>query len=285
MAVGGENPFGTEVLRFGYSSNLFSEVSRSDAKAALAIWTQELVQLAGYRLKTEMVLFEDLPTLVAAIRDDKIDFVGLSSLDYLRIRNRTSMEPALTGRKGGRVGEEQVLLVHRDSGITSLGHLKGRKLTRMGGSSGEIASLWIDTVLAKKGFPMAGRHFAGVKEVGKAQAAILPVFFRKADACVVNRRAWEIAVELNPQVGRELVVLANSPEFPIAVTCFRSSMSEEQKIEFIRLSLKMVSTPAGKQILTLFKIDTISRAGSINMESLATLLADHDRYAAVARRR
>jgi ABC-type phosphate/phosphonate transport system substrate-binding protein len=284
-ADGGENPFGTQGLRFGYSSNLFSEVSRSDAQAAITLWTRELSKLADYRLKTELIFFEDLPMLAAAIRDGTIDFVGLGSLDYMRLRGLTPMVPALTGRRGGKPGEEQVLLVRRDSGITSLGQLKGRMLALLNGSSGEIASLWLDTVLARQGLPIAGKHFAGVKDVGRAQAAILPVFFKQVDACVVSRGAWETAAELNPQVGRELSVLANSPMYPIAITCFRSSLSEAQKEEFVRLSLKMVTTPSGKQILTLFKVDTIARADSMSLENLATLVKEHDRYTAVTRRK
>jgi len=282
-ADGGGNPFGTQGLRFGYSSHLFSEVSPSDAQTAIVLWTQELTRMAGYHVKTETILFEDLPTLAAAIRDGKIDFVGLSSLDYLRIRAGTPMEPALTGRKGGRFGEEQVLLVRRDSGITSMSQLKGGMLARLGGVSGEIAFLWINTVLARHGFPMAGKHFAGVKEVEKAQAAILPVFFKQVDACVVTRNAWETAGELNPQIGRELVVLANSPEFPHAVTCFRSGMTDAQKKEFVRLSMNMITTPSGKQILTLFKVDTIAKVPGGFLDNLEALLREAEKVKVLAK--
>jgi phosphonate transport system substrate-binding protein len=284
-ADGEENPFGAGGLRFGYSSNLLPELSRSDAQTAVALWTRELAKQTGYNVRTEMTLFDDLPSLVAAIQNGTIDFVGLGSLDYLRIRDGTPMEPALTGWKGGRMGEEQVLLVHRDSGFTNLGQLKGKTLARLGGSSGEIASLWIDTVLARQGFPMARKHFAVVKEVGKRQAALLPVFFRQVDACVVSRGAWESAAELNPQVGRMLVALANSPEYPLAITCFRSSLTEAQKEEFVRISMKMITTPAGKQMFALFKVDTIVRADSIFLDKLAALLMEHGRYAAVVKRK
>ena len=139
------------------------------------------------------------------------------------------MEPALIGEKNGKPGDEQVLLVRRDSGIRGLDQLRGGKLTLLQGAGGEIASLWLDNLLAKRGLPAAGRMFGSVKVVPKAQQVILPVFFRQADGCIVGSNAFQTAVELNPQLGKELVAMRTSPVYPIAVTCLRTTLTNEQK--------------------------------------------------------
>jgi ABC-type phosphate/phosphonate transport system substrate-binding protein len=250
-AVGGESIFGPQGVRIGYSSRLLFEVSLQDAQTAMALWTRELNRLAGLNVPPRATIFEGMPTLVAAIQGGEVDFIALSCLDYMKIRERVSIEPALVGLKGERSGDEMVLLVHRGSGIERLGQLKGKRLNLMAGGN-EIASLWLNAVLAKKEMPAARLLFGSMKEVGKAQQAILPVFFRQVDACVVNRSAFRTVTELNPQIGRDLSVLAASAELPTGITCFHPDLSEAEKKEFIRISMKRVDSPVGRQILTLF---------------------------------
>jgi ABC-type phosphate/phosphonate transport system substrate-binding protein len=269
-----ENPFGQRGLMFGYSSNLFSELTREDAETALALWSRELARVAGYTVTTKLVVFDDLNQFVAAIRNGQVDFIALTSLDYLKIQGQVPMEPALFGERGGKPGEEQLLLVREDSGVRRLEQLRGRKLTMLRGGSGDIAQLWLDSLLAKREQPPGERFFGGTRKSLKAQQVILPVFFRQADACVVGMNAFRTAVELNPQIGKELKVLATSPVYPIAVTCFRTTLSREQKDEFVRMSFSMVDTVSGKQILTLFRVDKVVRSSDTVMDPLVSLLKE-----------
>ncbi|MBE0603299.1 MAG: PhnD/SsuA/transferrin family substrate-binding protein [Deltaproteobacteria bacterium] len=275
-AAGGDagNPFGPKGLRFGYSARLVPELSRADAQAALELWGREFVRLSGYDVPYKLIVYDDLETFISAIRSDQVDFIALGSLEYLKIRGRVEMEPALIGEKNGKPGDEQVLLVRRDSGIRDLDQLRGGKLTLLQGAGGEIASLWLDNLLAKRGLPAAGRMFGAVKVVPKAQQVILPVFFRQADACIVGSNAFHTAVELNPQLAKELVAIETSPVYPIAVTCLRTTLTDEQKDEFIRMAFRLKDTTSGKQILTLFKVDNMSRGTDRVLDPLSSLVKE-----------
>ena len=273
-AGGARNPFGAKGLRFGYSATLLPEASRADTQAALELWGREFVRLSGYDVPYKLIVYDDLETFISAIRSDQVDFIALGSLEYLKIRGRVEMEPALIGEKNGKPGDEQVLLVRRDSGIRELDRLRGGKLTLLQGAGGEIASLWLDNLLAKRGLPAAGRMFGAVKVVPKAQQVILPVFFRQADACIVGSNAFQTAVELNPQLGRELVAIETSPVYPIAVTCLRTTLTNEQKDEFIRMAFRLKDTSSGKQILTLFKVDSMSRGSDRVLDPLSALVKE-----------
>jgi phosphonate transport system substrate-binding protein len=271
---GAGNPFGPKGLRFGYSATLVPELSRADAQAALELWGREFVRLSGYDVPYKLTVYDDLDTFASAIRGDQVDFIALGSLEYLKIREHVEMEPALIGEKNGKPGDEQVLLVRRDSGIRGLDQLRGRKLTLLQGAGGEIASLWLDNLLAKRGLPAAGRMFGTVKVVPKAQQVILPVFFRQADACIVGSDAFQTAAELNPQVGKKLVAIETSPVYPVAVTCLRTTLTNEQKDEFIRMAFRLKDTPSGKQILTLFKVDNMSRGSDRVLDPLSSLVKE-----------
>ena len=52
---------------------------------------------------------------------------------------------------------------------------------------------------------------ARIKEAQKPSQALMPVFFRQADACVASRHYFEVNSELNPQIQRELMSISNSP--------------------------------------------------------------------------
>jgi len=283
ISIGGEGPFGVQGMRFGYSSSLLSEVPKSDAQAAISLWAKEFKRETGTDGPAQAAIYDDLPSLIHAVVEKQVDFIALNSLDYLKIRDRVPMEPGLIGYRGGKLFDEQVLLVHRGNGIETLRQLKGSRLNLLSGGSGEIATLWLDTILAKQGLHSAGRFFESIKEVGKASKAILPVFFRQADACVVSRNAFQTMAELNPQIRRELKVLAMSPEIPIALACLRSTLSDAQKDEFIRIALKLVSTPSGKQILTIFKFEKIDRVPPGFLDTLVALVKEHESYQAMAK--
>jgi ABC-type phosphate/phosphonate transport system substrate-binding protein len=262
--------------RFGYSSRLLFDLSRADATTALTLWTKELAKEAGSTGAAKATIYDDLGSLVDAIRSEQIDFVAISSMDYLKIHKQLSLEPALVGTKNGKYAEDQLLLVRRDKGYTRLGHLQDKKLV-LTTSGQEIATLWLDTLLAKQGLALTRKHFGGIKETAKAQQAILSVFFNQADACVVHRNAYLTASELNPQVGKELDVLIASPSFPLAVTCFRPNLSQAKKDLLFSSYDRLIRTPAGKQILTLFRIDGTAPTRHKDFEPLENLLKEHER--------
>lgn len=282
-ATGGDDPFGSREIVFGYSSHLLSQVSRSDAQAALALWTKEILRLAEYPAAAKTIIYENMPALINAVRQGKVDLIAISPLDYLRIRSMALMEPALVGIRGGKVGDEQVLIVRREDGIRSVHQLRGRLLTLLTAYEGEIASLWLDTTLAKQGLPNTPRFFGSLKAVPQASQAILSVFFKQADACLVNRNAFSTAVELNPQIGRDLVVLESSQVIPLGISCLSSSLTKAQKEEIITLSIKMTTTPTGRQVLTLFKVESVEKAPKNILDYLETLLKEHESYQTLAK--
>jgi len=73
--------------------------------------------------------------------------------------------------------------------------------------------------------------------------------------------------ELNPQVGRDLQVVAVSDSLADIVLCLnnRGWTTEKSKADTMTALRELHLEPAGQQILTLFKIDQLipSRKGSL----------------------
>jgi ABC-type phosphate/phosphonate transport system substrate-binding protein len=82
---------------------------------------------------------------------------------------------------------------------------------------------------------------------------VLPVFFKRADAACLARGSWETAVELNPQLGRDLRALAVSPKIiPIAIG-FRRGCNANGRKMLLDSMLTISNSTAGQQISALYQ--------------------------------
>ncbi len=258
----GENSdYSPEVLRIGYSSKFFlSSVSVADAQVALSLWTRELTPSSTLKtMQPKPLIFDNLQSIVKALNNRTIDFVAVTAIDYLKIRDRAPLEPAFVGSRRNAVGgDELVLLVRRDQGIRDISQLKGKRLIVHSGPIIETAHLWLSSVMARRSLPDYERFFGSDKEVNKASQAVLPVFFKQSDACLVSKSAYETMVELNPQIGKELTVLLSSDKLLDGIFCFHKLLRADIKAKMTKIAVNIHSTASGKQILTLFQIDDIT---------------------------
>ena len=266
---------GARQITFGYSARLLFDVVPRDAQAALELWSRELHRLAGHTIRPRPIIYEDLRTMIDAVSRKEIDLVALSALDYLRLADRALVEPALVGNKGNGAYEEHVLLVRGDSRISRFEDVRGKRLVVPAGTMGEMALLWLDTLLFRRGLPDTAGYVAEVKTAGKTQQALLSVFFGQADAAVVPRSGFATSIELNPQLGRQLTIIAASPTLLPGLMCFRKEFDAEQRRIVTEASLDLKNNAAGRQILMLFKIREVVRFSSEDIEQLVGLLREH----------
>ncbi len=271
-----------DVVRMGYSTGLLYDVSLADAQAAMSLWVRGYSLTAGFSESSTAVIYDDLEEMAARVRAGALDFVAMSPLEYLRIQGETPLEPALVSLKGGRVADRQLLLAHRESGLRTLGDLRGKSLALLR-SGDDLALLWLDTILAREGLPRAARFLGLAREGSRASQALLPVFFRRADACVVTGNAYATAVELNPQLGVDLVELEKSPEFPLGMMCLRADLDPGRKERILAASFQFLATPTGRQVLTLFKSDGVSPYRPGLLDELERLVREHQALAPVAK--
>jgi phosphonate transport system substrate-binding protein len=82
---------------------------------------------------------------------------------------------------------------------------------------------------------------------------VLPVFFRRVDGACMARRSWETAVELNPQLGRDLRPIAVSPKVIPIVFAFRNNTRPTERKALIDAIQHIYARPAGQQIVDLYQ--------------------------------
>jgi phosphonate transport system substrate-binding protein len=142
----------------------------------------------------------------------------------------------------------------------------------------DTATVWLDTLLLSQKLGTQKTFFGRREVVTKPTAAILPVFFGKKTACVVDEASFDLMKELNPQVGQQLQVVAMSDTFANVVVCLREEgwRSAQEKAKAIRSLNELHLNPVGQQTCTLFKIDRMVPFQDSELDTIRKLRATYE---------
>ncbi len=256
LGLAKENAVKTRKINFGYPLGVFTNVNLKDAKLALEMLTKEMVERLSPNIIPITHIYANSEELLKDFRKRKLDMVVLSALDYLQNKNTIKISPALIRITNGSLGYQLDILVHRRSAIQSIQQLKNRELViPQNYEMGRIIKLWLKSITSSG---KNGRYHPipiRIRYVNKPSAAIFAVFFNQTDACLVTHNSFKLAMELNPQLGKDLVVLKHSPVFMSTFFAFRKDVPQDIKNLIIAKALKMQQDPTGRQILKLFQTD------------------------------
>jgi ABC-type phosphate/phosphonate transport system substrate-binding protein len=262
-------------VRIGYLASMFTGVDLKDAEAALEIWAGKFSERVSLGRKPVGKIYETLDDMHEDLENGRVDIVALHSLDYLKIREHTLIEPVLIASRHESAVEEYVLLVHSQSGIRNLDQLEGKRvLFHLGGRS-EMPMMWLDLTLSRRGHRKLGQFFKEVEVVERVSQALLPVFFQQKDACVIPSSGYATMQDLNPQIGEDIALLENSPGFVFFISCVRTDLDPAFKQNVIDSALNLHATMEGQQILLLFKTKRIIVFKPEYLDTVRELAVEH----------
>ncbi|MBI5382926.1 MAG: PhnD/SsuA/transferrin family substrate-binding protein [Opitutae bacterium] len=268
-AMAAETAGPAPMLSIGFSSSMFSEVNENDAKAAVKVWGQTVARTEGIQVEPDPKIIQGMPALLQAVRNHTVDMLSLSIKEYILLRHETQFSPIFVAYIDGKISEEYVLLVHREGRIKTLADLRGRTLSLQQNVRTTLATEWLDTLLIQNGLRPAHEFCGSINPYPKLSKAVLPVFFRQSDACIVTQGGYYTMCELNPQIGRQLQVLASSPKIVPAVLCFRADYKPEFRNRVFNALRTLHQNPAGQQVLSVFQSERlVDQPESILQESI-----------------
>lgn len=248
----------SKALRMGYSSKLYNDVDIRDAQVAMDMLTAEMNRIVvGGKVFSKATVFQDTTAMIEAIDRREIDTLTLTTLDYLRMKNKLRMTPFLTAANHVNQSQQRLLVVRKERGITKVTQLEGKAVAIPSCVKDEISSMWLDILLAREGIREKERYFRQVKEVNKASQAVLPVFFKQTDSAIVTRSAFELISALNPQLKEDLFILDSSKSLLGGVFCVHENLDESLKKLLFEQGPKLNESTTGRQILTLLQSDRI----------------------------
>ncbi|MDH3268196.1 MAG: phosphate/phosphite/phosphonate ABC transporter substrate-binding protein, partial [Ignavibacteria bacterium] len=101
----------------------------------------------------------------------------------------------------------------------------------------------------------------------------LSVFFKKADACVVDESLYRTVTELNPQIGTDLIALEVSQPLAIGLVAIRKTISDLQiKTDIKDAFLNLQNYDESRQYLTIFRIGKVIEFKDEYLNSTYTIM-------------
>lgn len=262
-------------FRLGFSIKLLSGLNVNEARAAVRTITAAISLEKDIPADPNPVITQTLDEAEEALRNKTIDCLGMTLAEFWSLRGKISFDRYVFPCSQGSPEESYLLIVSKRSSIQSLHDLKGKKILIHSGSRTRLALPWLDVELAKADLPTTTNFFGSITEPEKTIKTVLPVFFHQAEACVVTRRSFETVTEMNPQLGRELRILASSPAYVPLIIAFRSDFSATMKQAVIKECGIMHTSTYGQQGMLIIQTQQlIEHPISITAESLA-LLDEH----------
>jgi ABC-type phosphate/phosphonate transport system substrate-binding protein len=266
------------VVRLALSSSVIEgDVNPDDAIAATKVWASTLGKGTGAWTKSDATIFRDINRMAASINNKEIDIAALAADEYIELESTLQADPALVYMQSGHVGVKYVLIVRRDSGFVTLADLRGKRVAVAKGGRNVIVPLWLDALMLDNGLPAKELFLKEIREVTKASQVVLPVFFKQIDAGVVIKSAFDTAIDLNPQIGRQVKIIATSERLIPQITCFRSSLSPETKTLFMKNALKLHEEPYGLQTFNVFKLERLLPWEPAYLDSVRDLIKKQKR--------
>jgi phosphonate transport system substrate-binding protein len=264
-------------FRVAFSARMFVGVNENDARASVKVWALALGKEQNIPVDPAIQILSGIDAIASALLRNEIDCITLTTDEYWVLRNRVQMGPFFFGIKNGQITEEYLVLVHERSGINKLEDLHGRSLSIFESPRASLSPIWLNTLLIKSGLPQAEKHFGKIARGSKMNVVILPVFFRQIDACLISRDGFLTMTELNPQVGKQLKVLAQSSPMVPVLFCFRGSYVSKDR-EKLRASIGNVhKTIAGRQTVTLFQTEKLAEYPIKEIDGAIELLDEYQR--------
>lgn len=259
-----------EALRVGVHLGALRDSSRADIEVSLKVWAEELMR--SLDVPAEVLYFPAMPEIRQGFESGRINFVIADGLDLLHYFAPGDLADGF----GGLSPNEDILLLltRKGAAIRHPGDLIGKRILLL--SNNAISDLWLDTYCLrhfKKSCASAGLVVA--KE-NRSRQQVLKLFFDKADAALVRGYAYDLALELNPQIRERTQVLERIPLYPGALGLFGRRVSPAFREYVIAKVPQLHDQPRGRQLLEVMQTERVGRVAHSLLDPIRDLVREYD---------
>lgn len=256
-------------LVVGYIKSQLVGINPLDAEAAFKTLSRTLGVINGYDVESSIQSFEDEEDFVASIANTPVHIAILDSWTYLKIEEKKILEPMFVPTLNDEE-ELRYLILTGKTEIRDLSSLQGKSLSILYDLDNTMEKKWLDTILEKQGLPGSDSFFGSLDFKENPMQTILPVFFGKQDAALMDTIRFSLMTELNPQLNK-LRPLFTSPSFVNGLICIATTTGW-QPLEFRDVMIKTLAGlhkyPAGQQILALYQTGKLEKFEPKHLENV-----------------
>ncbi|HNV68957.1 MAG TPA: PhnD/SsuA/transferrin family substrate-binding protein [Candidatus Ozemobacteraceae bacterium] len=242
-------------FRFACTMQTISKADQEDIRVGMDVWMDLFLKEWQLNYQSKTLFFDSLAQLIPQAKAGAVDLMNITTLQYLQLKQHLDLEPGYLGIVGSSATCSLYILVHSEKPFRSLKDLRDKTILMDSRDHRDLAAMWLDYELIRNQLPPAIGYFGKINTVSKPSEAALPVFFGEADACLIRDRAYRTLVEMNPQVGQDLLIIASSPGLIFDFCSFRAGYADPDKRVIRSSTVKFSDSVKGRQVLTLFRTD------------------------------
>lgn len=246
-----------KIYRFIYSQELFFNTKTEDAIALTKIFTEKIKKQKRIEDEVQIVICQNDDELIEATKSN-FDFVLSTTVNLVKLIKNGNIKPVLVNQTQGSYGFVYYLVTRKDKNFNHLSDLHNCKINILARTDGQTPSLWLEKILRDNKLPVKNKFFGEIFFDYKPTNILLPVFFKKVDAAVITKESFDVMCELNPNIQKELKILAVSKTLLFGVLSFDKRSKDIEREQFIYDILTTMHNDAdGRQFLSLFSLDKI----------------------------
>jgi len=257
------------------SESMFPSVNRADAIASIRVVVETVARNRGFQVQSTVEVASTTEQLTARLRAGLVDVLVIDTPHYLSLASMNLLELVASGSNQGRSAAYPYLLLTREGSASEPGDLRGKRIVVCSRTKSDLGLVWLDTLLTEHRLGVHSAFFESVTLTYRPSTCVLPLYFGKIDACVVDSESWDTVRELNPQLSK-LKVVAKSEGLVEGVVAF-AMQPHPYRQEIMDALLDLHRTAAGQQMTVLFRTGPLRRARKEDYEPVRNLLQRHSR--------
>ena len=258
-------------LTMAYVENGLTELRNNEKQVALQLLVNELIKDSGFKMLVKP--FSTFSLLQSSIVAGDVDFLIINSFHYIShadFFHKKIAEPIWAVLHGPLDYERHILVAHKRYADLSLQDLKGKQVSLY--TPHLMMSFNLD-FLVKKASGLKSRHFfKKIKSTRSASQAVLDVYFGGSELCIIPKYLYDLTVELNPAMLKQLAIIKPESEQFIPVLLFNFKHTDPMAREAVNKNITVLDgTVRGKQIMDIFKVQTVNLITKEDLEPMRKL--------------
>lgn len=265
----------TQQMTLVYLEAGLKDLNDADRHAALQLLSKELTRDSEIEFK--VFPLNSMAQMLDMIKAGKVNYIIINS--YLYLTDRQKLQPFLGDelwaiQRAEDPKEDYVLVVSHDFDYKNMTSLLGKSISIH--KDYLLQNFYLNFLVKKQAKLSAEKFFKRIKDTRTDSQAVLDVFFKTTDSCLVPQYVVNLVAELNPAVlkGIRIVHYSGAEFIPALVLTLKNNPADTSNV--IRKNLLTLSDNArGQEILNLFSIQSIKLS---NINALKDMIKLYDEY-------
>lgn len=255
-------------IMMGGSSLGIRDSSKQDTEITFNVALSELLKAHGANLS--VLVFDSTLELYNAFDKDMIDGIFGTPLEYIPRENKMKPTMMAIHYKNAPLKQSLIAVVRTADNFKNIKELRGKKISV--GNAQDMEKLYLNTLLLENQQPELDTFFSERLIPKNTNTGIMDVFFGRSDITLVRESEYKTAIELNPQLGKKLSVLAESEPFLVLVAGAKATMPDKSHQAAMQSLIDLSSTDKGKQLMRIIHAESFEVISSKDLDNVRELL-------------